>query len=283
MAERSDPSALRWLIGNELRQARISSGHTQGAAGKTLECSHSKINYLEIGRNQQHPEEITTLLRFYGADVAHVDRLASLAARADHGTWWAPFSDVVPDWMKTFVGLEGLATSEFMYEPLALPGLLQTPEYAEALLVNNLRVSTIDVERVVKLRMERQRRLFEQDASLHFRTVIEESVLDRLVGGGEVMAKQLRHLLELGQRDNITLHVMPLSVPVHDGLDGEFSVLDFDEAQSVGYIEYPDGAIYIQDEGQVSAYGKAADRLCSVALSESESSDAIAARAASLK
>lgn len=282
MAERSDPSALRWLIGNELRQARISSGHTQSAAGKTLGCSHSKINYLEIGRNQQHPEEVTTLLRFYGVDAAHIDRLASLAGRSDHGTWWAPFSDVVPDWMRTFVGLEGLAATEFMYEPLALPGLLQTPEYAESLLVNNLRVSAVDAERVVKLRMERKRRLLDQDAPLHFRTVIEESVLDRLVGGADVMAAQLDHLLELGQRDNITLHVMPLSVAVHDGLDGEFSVLEFDQARSVGYIEYPNGAIYVQDEDQVSAYRKAADRLRSAALTEAESRDAISTRTASL-
>ncbi|MGJ7908871.1 helix-turn-helix domain-containing protein [Actinopolyspora sp. H202] len=282
MADRSDPSALRWLIGNELRLARIASGKTQSAAAKALGCTHSKINYLEIGRNQQHPEEVTTLLRFYAADEAQIDRLASLSGRADQGTWWAAFSDVVPDWMKTFVGLEGLATREFMYEPLALPGLVQTPDYAQALLADNLRVSAIDAERVVKLRMERQQRLFDGNSPLNFQTVIEESVLDRLVGGAEVMASQLRHLLELATRDNVTMHVMPLSVPVHDGLDGEFSVLDFEEAKSVGYIEYPNGAIYIQDENQVAAYGKAAERLCSVALTQEESIDEIARRARAL-
>ncbi|WP_092597106.1 helix-turn-helix domain-containing protein [Actinopolyspora xinjiangensis] len=282
MADRSDPSALRWLIGNELRLARLDAGRTQSAAAKALGCTHSKINYLEIGRNQQHPEEVTTLLRFYGAGEAQIDRLASLSGRADQGTWWAAFSDVVPDWMKTFVGLEGLASREFMYEPLALPGLVQTPEYAQALLADNLRVSAVDAERVVKLRMERQQRLFDVRSPLSFRTVIEESVLDRLVGGTEVMASQLRHLLELARQDNVTMHVMPLSVPVHDGLDGEFSVLDFEEAKSVGYIEYPNGAIYIQDENQVAAYGKAANRLCSTALTEEESIEEIAKRAQAL-
>jgi hypothetical protein len=101
------------------------------------------------------------LLRFHGADVAHVDRLTSLAGRADRGTWWAPFSDIVPDWLKTFVGLEGLATAEFVYRPLLLHGL--------------------------------------NDGPLKFTAVVEEVVLDRQVGGSEVMRAQLAHLLTLAE------------------------------------------------------------------------------------
>jgi hypothetical protein len=139
------------------------------------------------------------LLRFHGADVAHVDRLTSLACRADRGTWWAPFSDIVPDWLKTFVGLEGLATAEFVYRPLLLHGLLQTKEYASALLVNNLRVPVVDVERVVNLRMARRSRLVDNDGPLKFTAVVEEAVLDRQVGGSEVMRAQLAHLLTLAE------------------------------------------------------------------------------------
>ncbi len=277
VADRADPSALRWLIGNELRQSRLRAGRTQGEAGKVLGCSHSKINYLETGRNQQQPEEVTTLLRFYDADVAHMNRLASLAGAADRGSWWAPFSDVVPDWLKTFVGLEGLATAEFMYEPLALPGLLQTREYAAALLVGHLRVSTLDSERVVNLRMARQSRLLDE-RPLRFTTVIEESVLHRVVGGPEVMRQQLRHLLDLAERDNTALHVMPFSVAVHDGLDGEFTILDFETARPVGYVEIPDGAFYVQDHDQVQGYTRAAQRLCEAALNEHESAKVIARR-----
>jgi len=282
MPERSDPSALRWLIGNELRQARTRAGKTQSEAGKILGCSQPRINYLEIGRNKQQPEEVTKLLQFYGADIAHIDRMASLAGRADQGTWWAPFSDVVPDWLKTFVGLEGLAESEFSYEPQLLHGLLQTKDYAAALLVNNLRVATVDVERVVKLRMERQARLTDADSPLHFTAVIEESVLDRLVGGHELMRDQLSHLLDLAKHANITLHVMQLAVAVHDGLDGEFALLNFAEAQSIGYVEFPDGAVYVQDQDQVAAYTQAAERLCAAALSQADSIMAIKSRLARL-
>jgi DNA-binding XRE family transcriptional regulator len=274
---RSDPSALRFLIGHDLRVTRDRATIKQSEAGRVLGCSQAKINYLETGKTQQKPDEVTALLRSYGADVEHVDRMASLAGQADKGTWWAPFRDVLPDWFKTFVGLEGLAVSEFYYRSLLVPGHLQTPDYAAALLVGNLRVPPLDAPQVVRARMARQR-LTDEASPLRFRAVIEENVLDRMVGGPEVMRGQLEHVLALMQRDNVELHVMPLSVAVHDGLDGDFLLLDFDEAQSIGYIEYPAGAIYIQDQDEVEAYTLAADRLCAAALSPSDSARAVAAR-----
>lgn len=282
MADRADPSALRWLIGHEIRHARERAGWTQTAAAQVLGCTHAKINYLEQGKNQQRPDEVTTLLRSYGSPSTDVDRLASLAGQADRGTWWAPWSDVVPDWMRTFVGLEGLAASEFAYEPLLLDGLLQTRAYATALLADPLRVKVVDVDRVVDLRLTRQQRLWSDQRPLRFHTVIEETTLDRLVGGPAVMAKQLEHLLALTALDAVTLQVMPLAVPVHDGLDGEFTLLEFDAARSIGYVEFPDGAVYVQDPDQIGGYRTAAARLRDAALPEDESVEVIRARRAAL-
>lgn len=278
---RSDPSALRFLIGHDLRAARERSGFKQVEAGKVLGCSQAKINYLETGKTQQKPDQVTALLRAYGADVEHVDRMSSLAARADQNTWWAPFDDVLPNWFKTFVGLEGLATTEATYGSLVLPGQLQTPDYAAALLENNLRVPPMDAAQVVRARMARQR-LTDQLRPLRFRAVIEEYVLDRIVGSPAIMRAQLEHLLDLMRHDNVELHLMPVSVPVHDGLDGVFLLLDFAEAQSIGYIEYPAGAIYVQDQDQVAAYNLSVDRMCAAALSVSDSAEAISARIAAL-
>ncbi|WP_020666347.1 helix-turn-helix domain-containing protein [Amycolatopsis nigrescens] len=281
---RADPSALRFLIGHDLRAERDRSGWKQADAAKVIGSSQAKINYLETGKTQQKPGEIAALLRAYGADVEHVDRMSSLARRADQGTWWAPFSDVLPDWFKTFVGLEGLATAAFSYESLLLPGQLQTSDYAAALLVGNLRVPPREVQQVVRARMARQR-LDSTDQSivpLRFRTVIEEYVLDRIVGGPTVMRAQLEHLLEMMRRDNVELHVMPVTTTVHDGLDGDFLLLDFEVAQSIGYIEYPAGAIYIQDQDQVDGYALSADRLCSAALSGPDSAKFIEGRIAGL-
>ncbi|NKY53686.1 helix-turn-helix domain-containing protein [Nocardia vermiculata] len=279
---RSDPAALRFLIGHDLRVTRERAGLKQADAARVLGCNQPKINYLETGKTQQKPDETTALLRAYGADAVHVDRIATLAGRADRSTWWAPFSDVLPDWFRTFVGLEGLASEQFVYRSKTIPGQMQTAEYATTLLEGSLQIAAMDVPQSVRSRMARQR-LADDDHPLTFRAVIEESVLDRPVGGPRIMRDQLQHLLDLTQRDNVALHVMPIRVAVHDGLDDEFTLLDFDAAQGIGYLEHAAGALYIQDQEQVRLYKMMADRLRAAALSTSESSDMIASRIARLK
>jgi hypothetical protein len=218
---------------------------------------------MEAGTTVQEPARITKLMKHYGCDQADIDRLARLAGGyADRGAWWADFADVVPNWLETFVGLEGLARGEFVYDPLVLPGPVQVPEYAEALLVDHPRVAASDVSRVVALRMARQERLSGDDP-LEFVTVIEETTLDRMVGGPAVMRRQLEHLSEVDQRPHVTLLVMPSVVAVHDGLDGEFMLLDFREAQSIAYTEFQDGAVYVQDPDRVKKYDFRRKRMCS--------------------
>jgi DNA-binding XRE family transcriptional regulator len=279
--DRRDPNALRFLIGRELRDARERAGRSQREAADRLGCTQTKINYLETGRNQQQPAEVTVLLKYYGGDDAHVERIASLAGQADQATWWAGFEDAFPNWFRIFVGLEGLASAVFTYEPVLLPGQLQTPEYASALLNNHLRVPPIDAPQVVQARMARQR-LTGTSNPLKYCAVIEEVVLDRLVGGPTVMRAQLEHLLALTQLDNVEIHIMPLAVTVHDGLDGDFMLLHFDDAQSIGYIEYPAGALYVQQQDQVALYKMAADRLRSAALPTADTADAISRRISEL-
>ncbi|NNH73816.1 helix-turn-helix domain-containing protein [Nocardia uniformis] len=274
--KRFDPSALRFLIGHDLRVARERVSKTQVEAARILGCAQSRINSLETAKIQQQPDEVDKLLTFYGVGVAHRDRITSLAARADQTTWWAPFRDVLPGWFKTFVGLEGLATAAFTYEPQLLPGQLQTADYATAQLDGDLRVAPRDVPQVVRARMARQR-LAGVD-NLRFRAVIEEHVLERMIGGPQVMRGQLEHLIELMRLDNVELHVMPTAVAVHDGLDGDFMLLDFCQAQSIGYIEYPSGALYVQEEDLVEEYRMVADRLCRTALSTADSADFIQSR-----
>lgn len=278
---RADPSALRWLIGHDLRSERIRAGKKQSDASQLLGCAQSRINSLETAKVQQPPEEVKKLLRLYDSDVDLIDRVVSLAARADQSTWWAPFSDILPDWFRTFIGLEGLADSQFTYESKLIPGQLQTAEYAAAVMEGHIRVKPRDVPQVVRAKMARQR-VADDDNPLNFRIVLEEHVLDRLVGGSAVMCPQLEHLLDLARRENVELHVMPLAVAVHDGNDGDFVLLNFDQAQSISYIEYPAGAIYVQDRDQIDEYKMIADRLCAAALSESDSVAAIERRVSSL-
>jgi transcriptional regulator with XRE-family HTH domain len=281
MPDRGDPSALRWLIGVELHNYRKRAGQTLANAAKALGCSPGLVGHFEKGLYFPQPEQIAGLLAFYGAPSWDVDRLSSLAGRADQRTWLAPWNDVIPDWLRTYVGLEGLASHEIAYMPLVLHALVQTQDYSIGATAGSARVRPDQVERLVSLRTERQRRLFSDTDPLRLTAIIEESVLDRPIGGDATMRAQLQHLVDLSARNNVDILILPTSVGRHDSVEGKFSVLHFEQAQSIGYIEYPDGAIYIQGQDQVTAYTRTAESLRSVALPPPESVKAITARLAS--
>lgn len=278
VAERGDPSAVRWLVGVELTRFRDRAGARISAAAKAIGCSTGKISHMESGRNHQQPGEVRDLLRFYGADQADIDRISSLAGNAGERTWWAPWTEVVPDWLRTFVGLEGLAAHAQVYEPLVFPALLQTGEYALGVTTGNLRVRPDHDERTVSLRMERKRRLLADKKPLRLSLMLEEVALDRPIGGEDVMRAQLQHVLDLMERDNVEIRILPTAVGAHDALVSPFTVLDFEKAQSIAYVELLNGAMYVQDQDQVDGYTRTVKRLREIALSKEESADAIRLR-----
>jgi transcriptional regulator with XRE-family HTH domain len=278
VAERGDPSALRWLIGVELTNFRKRAGITMAEAAKVLGCSGAKVGHLESGRNQQQPADVTALMHCYRADRADIDRLASLAGNADQQTWWAPWTAVVPDWLRTFVGLEGLATHVADYSTAVFPALLQTEDYSLGVTVGNIRVRPDHNERTVGLRMDRRRRLFSEEEPLRLTALIEEAVLDRPIGGPDVMRGQFEHLVTMSEWDNVEIRVLPTSIGAHDALLGPFNVLDFAQAQSIGYVEVLNGALYVQDQDQVDGYTRAVRGLREIALSPADSVSAIQAR-----
>ncbi|RLK58380.1 helix-turn-helix domain-containing protein [Actinokineospora cianjurensis] len=275
MPDREDPFAVQWLVGVELTRLRKQARRTVTEAAQAIGCSVGKISHMEAGRNQQRPDEVTTLLRLYGADQADVDRLASLAGSAGQKMWWAPWTDVVPDWLRTYVGLEGLACDAHWYSPLVLPAMLQTQQYSHGVTAGNIRVSPDHGDRVVRLRMERQQRLFHGDPPLRVTALLEEAVLQRPIGGSTVMLEQLRRLVELADRDNVDLRILPTALGAHDGLVTPFSVLHFTAAQPIAYVEVVNGALYVQDQDQVAGYTRTVERLRQAALSPADSINAI--------
>jgi transcriptional regulator with XRE-family HTH domain len=278
---------LRWLIGVELTNYRKQSGVSQAAAGKAAGVSSGMVGHFEAGRYFPAPEQIARLLKLYGAPAYDVERLSALAGRADQSSWLARWNDIIPDWAKTYVGLEGLASHVVSYAALVVPALVQTKEYSTGVTSPSARVRPDQQERVVGLRMERQRRLFNPDRPLNLTVIIEESVLDRPIGGDQAVATmrgQLKHLIELADRPNVSILILPTAVGRHDGLEGRFTVLHFldtdgtQQARSIGYVEIPDDAVYIQDEDQVEKYNASVELLRSVALPQSESVAAVGAR-----
>ncbi|MCU1686251.1 MAG: family transcriptional regulator [Amycolatopsis sp.] len=270
MATRNDPSALRWLVGLELAHFRKQTSLTIGDASKRSGITRAKVGHMETGRYQQHPDDVAKLLELYGASARDVDRLSSLAGSTDGKSWWAPWSHIVPDWFKTFVGLEGLAESEFSFEPMVLPGLLQTADYAQATTDAAGFVRPDHSERFVSFRVARAQRLTDDDP-LELHAVIGEAALRLNVGTPEVRQAQFKHLLRMAKQPNITIQVIRPEDGQHAATSGSFVLLDFAHAQSIAYCEHLEGAVYVQDQDNVNTYRMAADNLRSVALAPAKS------------
>lgn len=270
MTTRHDPSALRWLIGVELANHRKQAAITPQQVLEATGITRTKLSSMENGRYHQLPEDIVALLGCYDVPRHDIDRLTSLTGRGEGKTWWAPWSHLVPDWFKTFVGLEGLAEAEFCFEPMVLPGMVQTEDYAQAITEATGFVRRDHSERFVSFRVARARRLTDSEP-LKLHVVIGEAALRLDVGTPEVRQAQYRHLLALGKRSNVTVQVLRPEDGPHTAMSGKFVVLDFAQAQSIAYAERLDGAVYVQDQDDVRTYKMAVDNVQSVALSSHQS------------
>ncbi|RQX15485.1 transcriptional regulator [Micromonospora ureilytica] len=271
MGPRTDPSALRWLIGAELGRYRREATMTLVELAGRTGIGKPKLGHMETGRYQQFPEDIATVLRACGADQQAIDRLTTLATRSDAKTWWAPWAAVMPDWFKTYVGLEGLADGAFVFESMVIPGLLQTEDYAQALTLGTGFVRPDHAERFVSFRQTRARRLTDDDP-LVLHAVIGEAALRLRVNGDETRRAQLAHLITMSELPNVTVQVLrPEDGPHAAGAIGKFVLLDFVHVRPIAYTEVLDGAMYVQDPDGVRTYNMVADNLRQVALSPAES------------
>src|SRR6201992_785995 len=188
------PTVLRILLGTQLRRLRESRGITAQAAATQARWSQSKISRIELGRNSIREIDVLDLLTFYGVGPAEREQLLILAEQANRPGWWHRFNDILPDWFQSYVGREEAATSIRVYEPQLIPGLLQTQQYAAAVLaVGDIPLS--ETERHVILRKERQRRFTE--GRLKLWAIVEETALRRPMGSQEILRDQLRYLLSL--------------------------------------------------------------------------------------
>lgn len=265
------PSSVRWLIGMELARHRNAAGVTLAEAARLSGIPKPSIGHLESGRMRQDHDQIFTLLSGYETNWAEIDRLTALAARADEAAWWAPWARVVPDWFATFVGLEGLAIDEFVYEPTLVPELLQTADYARGLTEASLLVPPAHRERHVGLRMARAARLDDAAAPLGLHAVIAEAALRLVVGGSTQHQDQLRRLLDMSERDNVVIQIVRPEDGQHAAAHGHVTILGLGDAPSLVYLEVPHGAVYLSDPQDVETYMVVAESLQRVALDPDDS------------
>ncbi len=254
----------RMLLGSQLRRLREARGITREAAGYSIRASESKISRMELGRVSFKTRDVEDLLTLYGiTDEAERQSLLSLAREANVAGWWHSYSDVLPNWFPTYVGLEGAAALIRAYEVQFVHGLLQTEEYARAVVRRGMKgASADDVERRVALRLERQKYLL-TDSGPEFHIVLDEAALRRPYGDREVMRGQLQHLIDISERPNVRLQVMPFSFGGHSGESGAFTILSFPESDlsDVVYLEQLTSALYLDKREDVAQYEQALKEL----------------------
>lgn len=254
----------RILVGAQLRRLRESKGLTREQAGYRIRASESKISRLELGRVSFKDRDISDLLELYGVeDDTQREALIALAREANSPGWWHSYDDVLPNWFQTYVGLEEAATLIRSYEIQFLPGLLQTEEYARAVVAAGAPKATAEeTERRVHLRITRQK-ILHRPSPPAFWAVVDEAALHRPIGGSKVMKQQVEHLLDLMSLQNVTLQVMPFRFGGHAGEGGAFTMLRFPEPElpDVVYVEQLVSAYYLDKREYVERYARTMDRL----------------------
>ncbi len=262
------PTVLRILLGTQLRRLRDSRGITAQAAARAIRGSESKISRIELGRNAIREIDVLDLLTFYGVGAVEREQLLSLAEQANRPGWWHRYNDILPDWFQSYIGMEEAATSIRLYEPQLIPGLLQTQQYTAAV-VAFCDIPVGEADRHIILRKERQRRFTE--GRLKLWAILEETALRRPIGSKEILRDQLRYLLSLSSRQNLTLQIIPAGVGGYAVPSG-FTILRFNEADlpDVAYLEQLTSALYFDKKADVDRYLLAMERLSVVSSKPSE-------------
>lgn len=256
---RTGSTALRILVGAELRRLRVAKGITRNAAGAAIRASHSKISRLEAGRTGFKARDVTDLLTLYGV-IDGIERasLLRLVQQANALGWWRTYADVVPIWFEHFLGLEQAAAIIRSYEVQFVPGLLQTSEYARAMVtLGDPEATEVQIERRLDLWAKRQEILHRSDPPKVW-AIIDEAALRRPIGSTTTMRAQLEYLIEIAGLPHVAVQVLPLRVGGRVAAGGPITILRFTEQMlpDVVYLEHLTSAAYLEEPSDVDHYQK---------------------------
>ncbi|MFG2715060.1 helix-turn-helix domain-containing protein [Streptomyces goshikiensis] len=271
MAVNGSPTVRRLRLGAELRQLRRSSGMTSQQVAARLLVSQSKISLLETGRRAINPRDVRDLCELYEVtDQLLVASLMRMAKESGRQGWWVAYGDVP---YSVFVGMETEAASIHSYEPLVMPGLLQTPAYAAAVIgETNPHISAEQAAARLEVRLRRQHRAHHPARSFRLWVVLDESALHRAVGTPDVMREQLEHLNRISAQPHITVQILPHSTGAHPGVSGQFSILTFlDSDAGVVYLERFTSDLYLEKPADLRPYHLMYDHLQAQALGPEQS------------
>ncbi|GGX84931.1 helix-turn-helix domain-containing protein [Streptomyces hiroshimensis] len=270
------PTLLRRRLGAALKTLRVRAGLNLAEGAKLLGMSIPTLSKVENGRQNTDPEKFFTAYRVTeAARIAETREIAKLANDSRRKNIYAQYKDIVPERLADFLDMEQIATRIDLYAALVMPGVLQTADYAYAVIDGGSVWKTArEVRAFTELRLKRQEIL--TSSSLALRCVLDEACLRRELGGPSVLRGQLEQLLTISRNPNIELQVIPFKAGTHTGLDGAYTVFHFEVGSPVVAVEPLTTSHYLEEDGQVARYDVAFDRLRTQALDPEASRDFIA-------
>lgn len=284
MARRNGPTIARWQLARHIRAMREKAGMTQKQVGELLGCTEWKVYKFEAGDSAVGRADLIVMLDKYGVEDEDLrETLFELQQIGKQKGWWAKFGKL-PTAYSNYIGMETAATEIKSYQLATIPGLLQTEEYARALIRGQgLVTNETQITKRVQLRMARQDCLNEEQP-VKLWAILDEGVLRREIGGKDVMRSQLQHLMAMNKRPNITIQVLPFAEGAHPGTFGSLVLMDFppDARSPIAYVESLAGDVYMEKEDDLQRANMVFTHLHSAALSASKSTQFIAAIAKEL-
>ena len=234
-------------LGAHLRKALEHKGLSGNAVAKTLGISQATMSRMLTGRRGSSEANVGGVLALCGVTGEEREFLLELCRNPGGPGWLQKYGSRLPNQVQTFVRHEDMAISYFHYQPMVMPGLLQTANYARALITGHPTLPNAEVEDRVSARIERHR-IFDRPAPADFTFLIHERVLRTPTGGAEVMSEQLHHLLRMSVRENILMQVIPISAGVHVAPAGPFIFMEFANIRPVVYIEGEVSGLFLEDD-----------------------------------
>jgi transcriptional regulator with XRE-family HTH domain len=269
---RHSPTLRRRRLSAELRRLRAATKMTAAQIDGRLGWNEGKLARMERGDwLRPNPRDIADLLEIYGiTDVEQRDYLITLARQGRERGWWHPYRELSPTYF-TYIGLEQEASAVRTFQLSVTPGLLQTEDYARALIARGPgEIDEDEIERQVEVRAERQK-LLTADDPMRLWAIIDEAALRRPVGDEDVMRGQLAQLLEMARLPKVTLQVIPFAAGAHPGLLSAFTLLEFPHPDDpdAAYVQTVGSELFLEDD-DVTAYRIAFERLTAYALSPTD-------------
>ena len=282
MADQPSPAVRRRRLGNELRGLRERAGLTIDVVADRLEFSSSKVSRIETGHTGASAADVRAMVALYGVDGQAADQLVQIAREAKAKGWWLQYGKVL---IGRYVGLEAGASKIYSFEAQVVPGLLQLPDYTRLLiLAARPDLTNEELDDRIRIRDKRRALIDKDETPIDLWAIIDEAVLHRLVGGASLMRQQIERLQMVADRPNVTLQVIPYGAGAHAGMDGSFSILEYeDEADpDVVFAENAAGGLFMEKEDDLRRYRFVFDRLQASALSPELSAEFLAKRAKEL-